>query len=321
MKPRQEPANDADDARLEALLRERLGDGGLALERRPADCISRVYRARLSSGQALFVKWGFASAACAAELLRRNPGHPLLPERGFKDDIRLDDRPVYLFAWRSVREIPVERMSDAQFEDFVSAWDRLSQTLNEPGMKAYMSRYAAESSKRDPDVRGPAVDPLDCLDTVRRYAEMHHVAGRLLSPLLSLGPEELRRRDGAPLQVLHGDLHPGNFGFEGDRVAVFFDFDNLAFGYPIEDFARVFAESAKKSGLSLHPRQKSRLLARFRDMASARGTVEEWRFALNRLRLYYARNSLRRKMSGWRVAFNVAARDHRLRALLRLLDG
>ena len=321
MSAERDAALDADDVRLESLLRERLGDGSLALERRPADCISRVYRARLSGGRTLFVKWGFADAACAAELLRRNPGSPLLPERVVSEEMRLDGRPVYVFAWSDARHIPVEEMSDAQFENFIAACDSLSDVLNEPGMVEYMRRWTAEGVRRDPDVRGPAVDPLDCLETVRSYVALHPATRPLLAPLLAMRPEDLRRPADAELRVVHGDLHPGNFGFDGDRVSAFFDFDNLAFAYPIEDFARVFAESAKKSGLSLHPRQRSRLFARFRDMTSARGTAEEWRFALNRLRLYYARNSLRRKMSGWRVAFNVAARDRRLRALLGLLDG
>lgn len=318
MSARRHAVPDGDDIRLEGFLRERLGDARLTLERRPLDCISRVYRARCSDGRSLFVKWGFADAPCAVELVRRNPGHRLLPRRVVADDLRFGDRPVFVFEWRDARQIPVERMTDAQFASFVAAKDELSAILNEPGMAGYMREYAA-SRPRDPDVRGPAADPADCLETVRKYAAMHPFAGRLLAPLLALGPEDVRRRDGARLAVNHGDLHPGNFGFEGDEVSVFFDFDNLAFEYPVEDFARVFAESARKSGLAAHPLLRRRLFERFRALASARGEPDEWRFAVNRFRLYFARNSLRRRMFGWRVALNVAARDRRLRRLLRAI--
>ncbi len=321
MSAERDAAPDADDVRLEGLLRERLGDSSLALARRREDCISRVYRATTSGGRALFVKWGFADAACAAELLRRNPGNPLLPERVVSEEMRLDGRPVYVFAWSDARHIPVEEMSDAQFESFIAACDSLSGVLNEPGMAEYMRRWTAEGVRRDPDVRGPAVDPLDCLETVRSYVALHPAARPLLAPLLAMRPEDLRRPADAELRVVHGDLHPGNFGFDGDRVAAFFDFDNLAFAYPIEDFARVFAESAKKSGLFLHPLLRRRLFARFRDIAASRGTPGQWRFAVSRLRLYYARNSLRRRMSGLRVAFNVAMRDRRIARLERHLPA
>lgn len=308
---------DSEDERLERFLRQELGDDALVLERRDVPCISRVYRASTVGGRRLFVKWGFASAACAAEFLRRQVGHPLLPERVLDRELAFEEHPVSVFAWREVRSIPVECMNDAQYASLLAARAELSALLNEPGMVAYMRDYVARTaSANSADVRGPAVDPCDCLETVRAFAAAHPLVRWLLRPLLSIKKESLRRDPEVRLTVNHGDFHAGNFGFSGDRLVVFFDFDNLAFEYSIEDMVRLFCESA--IGSSLTRSQRRLLMARFAEyVRSAKRPADEWRFAIDRLRLYYARNTLMRHFSQPRVAVQVVARDCRLKNLLK----
>ena len=306
-----------EDERLERFLRQELDDEALVLERRDAPCISRIYHARSSEGRRLFVKWGFASAACAVEFLRRQAGHPLLPERVLERELAFEGHPVLVFAWREVRSIPVERMNDAQYASLLAARTELSALLNEPGMVAYMREYVARTAPTiSADVRGPAVDPCDCLATVQAFAAAHPLVRWILRPLLSIDRESLRRVPGAPLSVNHGDFHAGNFGFSGDRLTAVFDFDNLAFEYPIEDMSRLFCESAIDSSLT---RSQRRLLGtRFSEyVRQTNRPADEWRFAMNRFRLYYARNTLMRHFSQARVAVQVAARDRRLRNLLK----
>ena len=308
---------DSEDGRLERFLRQELGDDALVLERRDVPCISRVYRASTSAGRRLFVKWGFASAACAAEFLRRQVGNPLLPERVLDGELVFEGHPVSVFDWREVRRIPVERMNDAQYASLLAARSELSALLNEPGMVAYMRDYVARTAPSiGADVRGPAVDPCDCLATVQAFAATHPLVRWLLRPLLSIKGESLRRPPKARLTVNHGDFHAGNFGFSGDRLVVFFDFDNLAFEYSIEDMVRLFCESAIDS--SLTRLQRRLLMARFAEyVRSANRPADEWLFAINRFRLYYARNTLVRHFSQSRVAVQVVARDRRLRNLLK----
>lgn len=308
------------DVRLERFLRRELADDAFVLKRCPLACISKVYEAHGGDGRRYFVKWGFASAECSAEFLRRNAGHPLLPEDRLGRSLAFEGHPVTVSIWRDVTQVPIEQMSDAQYASLATAKAELSRLLNEPGMVAYMKEYAAQLHVES-GVRGPAVRPGDCLETVKAFAAAHPLVRWALRPLLAIGDDSLRRDPAIPIQVNHGDFHAGNFGFDGERVVAFFDFDNLALEYPIEDMVRLFSESVQDGAYRRHALLRRRLFDRFaKYVRSMDCAFPEWRFAINRLRLYYARNTLMRHFGQARVAFRVARRDRRLRTLLDIAE-
>ena len=295
--------DDADD-RLEGFLRERLALPALTLRRLPVACISRIYRAEAAEGRPLFVKWGMVADGAAADFAAACADEPLVPQNLFGSPFAFEGRPVFCQDWRAFERVKIADMTDARFRSFLDGYRRIF---------GRMQRF---------DRAAPAGTGEAWQEEIRAVAARHTAVRTLLRGLLELGPEDLRRPSDARLAVVHGDFHSGNFGFDGERLSTVLDFDNFVRAYPIEDLAFAFAESARQSALDWHPLRRARLRRRLRIAAAEWGRpADEWRFAFNLVRLVQAAKSLRRRPDSLRTALIVAARDRRMRGLIKVTEG
>ena len=105
--------------------------------------------------------------------------------------------------------------------------------------------------------------------------------GRFVRPYVEeCRPEESFFRS-ERLRVMHGDLHPGNFAFQGGRVSGFFDVEGLTLGYPAWDILRYLTFSIDHLPLYERFRTK-RILARFAQAVRKMPyPPEEWIVAIN----------------------------------------
>lgn len=105
--------------------------------------------------------------------------------------------------------------------------------------------------------------------------------GRLVRPCVEeCRAEESFFRPGL-LRVTHGDLHPGNFAFQGGRVTGFFDVEGLTLGYPAWDILRYLTFSIDH--LRFYERHRTRaILARFAQAVRKMPySSEEWMVSIN----------------------------------------
>ena len=291
-----------DDHTLAELLRSKLNAPGLTLVRLPVTCISKIYRADIPDRPSLCVKWGMVPDSKAIDFLRRFSPHPLLPRVLPDQPYALDGKPVYCFEWRSFRRVRFDQMSDAQFRSFLSEYRALFQMMQDFGQA------------------DPPGDGAKWHREIVSYAERHPLSRFPLKSLLALGPSDFRRPANASLAVTHGDFHSGNFGFDGDRLSVFLDFDNLVYAYPVEDLACAFVDGMRQGALVGHPFRRRRLARRIASVVRDSGQPPgAWIFAVNLLRLTLAAKTLSRHADCLRVAFNVAARDRRIRRILTII--
>ena len=283
-----------------AELERRLDVRGIRLERLQSNCVSKAYRAMLPDGQVLFTKLAKVDSAKTRAFLRAVPVSPILPQTIEAGAFSLDGRWVSTYVWRESEHVPLERMNDAQFEAFWTAYRQLQPLLQ----------------------KAPAVDPrIDCeaqMDKIRAYAARFPLCGRLLAPLLSLRREDYVHSASTPEVTIHGDFHVGNFGFTGDEFAYFCDFDLMARGAEVDDFAFLFAERMKR--FDMGRKGFVRLGERLRRLVARAGRpVAEWRVAFNILRVRAAARLISRHPDRRRTVLNVLSRDRRLRKLLRIL--
>ena len=293
-------AEASQESLFRAELEQRLGVRGIRLERLQSNCVSKAYRATLPDGRMLFTKLAKVDSAKTRAFLRAAPPSPILPEPIEAGAFRMDGRWVSTYVWRESEHVPMERMNDAQFEAFWTACRQLQPLLQ----------------------RAPVVDPrIDCaalMDGIRAYAARFPLCGRLLAPLLSLRREDYVHSEKTPEVTIHGDFHVGNFGFTGDEFAYFCDFDLMARGAEVDDFAFLFAERMKR--FDMGRKGFVRLGERLRQLVARAGRpVAEWRVALNILRVRAAARLISRHPDRRRTVLNVLSRDRRLRKLLRLL--
>ena len=283
-----------------AELERRLDVRGIRLERLQSNCVSKAYRATLPDGRVLFTKLAKVDSAKTRAFLRAAPSSPILPESIEAGAFPLDGRWVSTYVWRESEHVPLERMNDAQFEAFWTAYRQLQPLLQ----------------------KAPVVDPrIDCealMDGIRAYAARFPLCGRLLAPLLSLRREDYVHSAATPEVTIHGDFHVGNFGFAGDAFAYFCDFDLMARGAEVDDLAFLVAERMKR--FDMGRKGFVRLGERLRRLVARAGRpVDEWRVALNILRVRAAARLISRHPDRRRTVLNVLSRDRRLRKLLRIL--
>lgn len=281
-------------------LERRLGAGGIRLERLRSNCVSKAFRATLPDGRVFFTKLAKVDSTKTRAFLRAAPPSPILPESVETGAFQLDGRWVSTYAWRESEHVPLERMNDAQFEAFWTAYRQLLPLLQ----------------------KAPVVDPrIDCealMDDIRAYATRFPLCGCLLAPLLSLRLDDYVHSSATPEVTIHGDFHVGNFGFTGDEFAYFCDFDLMARGAEVDDLAFLIAERMKR--FDMGRKGFVRLGERFRQLVARAGRpVAEWRVALNILRVRAAARLISRHPDRRRTVLNVLSRDRRLRKLLRIL--
>ena len=232
-------------------------------------------------------------------------GRPFLPRPVVREALDFDGRAVLCLEWKDAARVNAEDMTDGQLGSFLKGCISLADAL-----AAY---------------RGP-VSPLAEADSPRGeygelscYAMRHPLAGRLLGPLLSI-PEAERTYGRRRLSVIHGDLQPRNYGFDGDRFAAVFDTDDLTHGLACEDAAYAFTERARR--LELPAAKRQRLTALFRRMAElSPWPADEWRIALSHARLRIAARRLASHPDSAFIAFDIRRRDAPLRSLAEALRG
>ena len=289
---------------LSALIADRLRL--VAVELAPLDvrCAWPVYRATAIGREPMFVKvTERAAAERTLEFLAASQGCPFLPRPVLADAPDFGGHAVLCLDWKASERVNVEDMTEGQLGSFVTGCRILSEAL---------ARY-----------RGP-ITPLAEADSprgqyaaLRDYAGRHPFLARLLRPLLDI-PEAEREYGARELVIIHGDLQPKNYGFDGDRLAAIYDTDDLTTGLACEDAAYAFTERARRSELSAARRRRlTELFLRFVELSP--WPKDEWLIAVNHSRLRIAARRLEKRPDSVFVAFDIARRDKPLRILVEAL--
>lgn len=293
------PAESALVAELEA----RTGVHGIRLTRIQSNCVSMAYRAARPDGTCFFTKWSRVDSAKSLGFLTAAQPNPILPRPIEAGTFAFCGGWVSSYVWREASPVPLERMTDAQFSSFCTAYRRLASAL-----------------QLAPGPIGRQADGEALMASVRAYASRFPLLSGLLSSLLSLQREDYVYPAGTPTVVIHGDMHVGNFGFAGDEFQVFYDFDLLSRGSEVDDLAFLLVEQMRRHGM--RRRDLSRLMERRDRLIRLAGRpVGEWRVALNLLRLRMAVKLIERHPRNVRTMWNVLVRDRRLRVLLKDLPA
>ena len=291
---------------LSGLIADRLRLVAVDLVPLDVECAWPVYRAEAIGREPMFVKVTERPAAeRTLEFLAASEGCPFLPRPVLADAPAFGGHAVLCLEWKASERVNAEDMTEGQLGSLVTGCRILSETL---------ARY-----------RGP-ITPLAEADSprgqyaaLRDYAGRHSVMARFLKPLLDI-PEAEREYGARELAIIHGDLQPKNYGFDGDRLAAVYDTDDLTTGLACEDAAYAFTERARRSELSA-PRRRSltELFLRFVELSP--WPKDEWLIAVNHSRLRIAARRLEKRPDSVFVAFDIARRDKPLRALATALKG
>ena len=293
-----------DDRALSRLIADRLRLVAVQLIPLDVECAWPVYRAEAIGRKPMFVKvTERAAAERTLEFLAASEGCPFLPRSILADAPEFDGHAVLCLEWKESRRVNAEAMTEGQLEGFVAGCRILSETL---------ARY-----------RGP-ITPLAEVDlprgqyaALRDYAERHPVMARLFRPLLGI-PEAEREYGARELAIIHGDLQPKNYGFDGDRLAAIYDTDDLTKGLACEDAAYAFTERARRSELSAAKRRRlEKLFLRMVELSP--WPKDEWLIAVNHSRLQIAARRLAKRPNSVFIAFDIARRDKPLRHLVEAL--
>ena len=268
-------------------------------------CAWPVYKALAIGAAPMFVKVTERRAAeRTLDFLSAAEGCPFLPKPVLARVPDFDGYAVLCLEWKEAERVDAEDMTEGQLGSFAEGCRTLAGAL---------SRY-----------RGPitplaeADSPRGQYETLRGYAERHPVMARLLSSLLDI-PESDRDYGDRELAIIHGDLQPKNYGFDGERFAAVYDTDDLTVGLACEDAAYAFTERARRSEL---PAAKRRRLTDLflRLVAMSAWPREEWLIAVNHSRLRIAARRLEKRPDSVFVAFDIARRDRPLRLLAESLE-
>ena len=291
---------------LSALIADRLRL--VAVELVPIDvkCAWPVYRATAIGSEPMFVKVTERTAAeRTLEFFAVSEGCPFLPRPVLSDAPAFEGYAVLCLEWKASERVNAEDMTEGQLGSFITGCRILSEAL---------SRY-----------HGP-ITPLAEADSphgqyaaLRNYAERHPLMARLLKPLLDI-PEAEREYGARELAIIHGDLQPKNYGFDGDRLAAVYDTDDLTEGLACEDACYAFTERARRSELSAEERRRlTDLFLRFVELSP--WPRDEWLIALNHARLRIAARRLEKHPDSVFVAYDIRRRDRPLQALVAALKG
>lgn len=284
---------------LQEFVAEVMHLGSVELKPIEVDCAWPVYKATPREGDAFFIKLTAAEPAKRTLSLLKEVKSPLLPK------VLIDNLPVFgrysvlCLEWRPSTRVNAEDMNEAQTASFLSGCVELSSALS-----AYTGKIRELSDENSPRGR---------YDKLASYAKRHPLCGKLLSSLLALPVEEYDYA-GHRLVTIHGDLQPKNYGFEGDRLSVIYDTDDLIQGLACEDATYAFTERLRKSGLS--SRQRRELINKIlRVVAASSWPKEEWLLAVNHSRLKIAAKRLAKRPDSFIIAFDILRRDRPLREL------
>jgi len=207
---------------------------------------------------------------------------------------------VMALKWIPGEERGSDELSDAELNAFLAAYAKFLSCLSDDGAILPVRGYLALKRTLLERLNGGNAPGI-----VRELNDMD-------DSLLILAPE--RRR------VIHGDLHKGNFRFDGSAVSGFFDLEELRFGTPVEDLVRyVVCSEEHRRWYDLRGRR--RLLGAFRRiLARTFYSRDEWMFAINGYLLRkLARKVKSNRLSVWRRV-NLRVRFGFYRALRRVVE-
>lgn len=111
--------------------------------------------------------------------------------------------------------------------------------------------------------------------------ECRGLAGAILKRYLDDAPAGESYYLGDKVSMTHGDLHPGNFHYDGDRVSGFLDIESLTLSYPSADIVRYFTFALDHLGVFAFGR-RCRTYSRFEEAVVRTSWPEdEWIVAIN----------------------------------------
>jgi len=293
-----------DRERLTAALAEGLRLEAPQLTPIGVSCAWPVFKVTAAGGEPFFLKVTVRAAAeRTLAFLKAAGGVPFLPQPVVPEPIAFGEYVLLCLEWKEVVRVNAEEMSEAQLASFARGCRSLADVL---------ASYAGPVTPLAED------DPTRQYEVLREYAVRHPFVRGLLRPLLSL-PAAERTYGERPLTVIHGDLQPRNYGFDGERLAAVFDTDDLTRGLACEDAAYAFTERARRSELA--PASRLRLADLFRRLVGlSPWPVSEWRIAVNHARLRIATRRIAAHPRSPFIAFDVARRDRPLRVLAGVLE-
>lgn len=269
-------------------------------------CTYPVFRGEADGAAPVFVKVGTkAEWTRTRDLLKAVGGCGFFSRFVVERPIDYAGRAVFVMEWKAGRTVFPEDMNPRQVESFVAGCVKLSQTLQQCGVRETVHPTTSDT-------------PEELYGDILRYAFRHPVAGRLLKGLVAI-PEAERTFGDRPRFVCHGDFHAKNFGFDGESFASVFDFDKLTEGLACGDLANALVERFSCLGLSAAARRRLRDAAR-RIVACAPWPCEEFALACNAIRLQFAARRIRKHPDSAWVALDVWRRDRRIREFLDCLD-
>jgi len=294
-----------DSRKLEDFLADRLRLVSLELRPLKVKCAWPVFKGLSHGVPPMFVKVvPRETAARALAFLSSVRDCDFLPRPVVRELFAYEGHSVLCLEWKDAERVDAEKMTDAQLEGFLAGCRRLAEVLS-----AYAGDVLPPSDEDAPEVQFAALE---------RYAERHRLVGRLLKPLLGI-PESARAYGERVLVIIHGDLQPKNYGFDGDRLAAVYDTDDLTLGLACEDAAYAFTERARRSELTEAERRRLCDLFR-RFVAASPWPKDEWKIAVSHARLRIAARRLKSHPDSVFVAFDIARRDKPLRMLAAVLE-
>ena len=289
---------------ISTLIADRLRLVAVELVPLDVECAWPVYRATAIGCEPMLVKvTERAAAERTLSFLSAAEGCPFLPRPILADASDFGGHAVLCLEWKASKRVNAEDMTEDQLGSFAESCRILAEAL---------AHY-----------RGP-ITPLAEADSprgqyaaLRDYAARHPFLARLLRPILDI-PEAEREYGARELAIIHGDLQPKNYGFDGDRLAAVYDTDDLTEGLACEDAAYAFTERARRSELSAAKRRRlTELFLRFVELSP--WPKDEWLIAVNHSRLRIAARRLEKRPDSVFVAFDIARRDKPLRLLAEAL--
>ena len=197
-------------------------------------------------------------------------------------------RRVIVLAWCAGRRVMPDRLTAAQEAELVAAYGEFAASLQRCTLILPPRDNAAVRAEAMRLMSGRACAGL------RRYLDRELPAAALAY-------------DPARLKVIHGDLHHGNFHFDGARMTGFMDLEDFRYGYPADDWARYILCAAEH----LHWFDRAgrrRLGALFRRLLPL-APADEWRAAVGGLLVRKMwRRFQTKKGAKWWLAVNLRFR-------------
>ncbi len=166
---------------------------------------------------------------------------------------------VIVLSWCAGGRIMPDRLTAHQQENLIQAYARFSEAMQQSPVALPVRDLQAERTRA-----------LSELDRWGCRGLRSFIQSEVPSASLAYDPQRLK--------VIHGDLHHGNFHFEGERVAGFMDFEEFRLGYATDDWMRYVIVAAEH----LHWFDRAgrrRLLDLFSRLLPC-APADEWRLAI-----------------------------------------